>query len=81
MADGTWSERETLYNARGWKASVSEWGNLASKTVFSDYDPFGRAETNTAPDGKVTTFDYAGVSSVKRTSNIQLSGGAANVTT
>lgn len=81
MADGTWSERETLYNARGWKASVSEWGNLASKTVFSGYDPFGRPEMITAPDLSETTFTYTGVSSIQRTVSVQAQTGAVDVTT
>lgn len=64
------STRETKYNALGWKISVSEPGNLAKQTTYTNYDPFGRAGKITAPDGLVTDYDYTGVSVVKRTQRI-----------
>ncbi|MGH2687593.1 MAG: hypothetical protein ACRDKW_02130, partial [Actinomycetota bacterium] len=51
MPSGSFSTRETLYDAIGWKASVSELGSTTRKTVFGGYDPFGRPTTITPPDG------------------------------
>ncbi len=52
--DGTSSVRETLYNANGWKQSVSELnttGQAAGKTQYLSYDAFGRPTAITPPDG------------------------------
>ncbi len=89
MADGTTSVRETLYNALGWKTSVSEMEKLVipnggtelnfspvAKTIFSDYDPFGRARAVTAPDGHSTVFDYSGERRLRRTVSVATSTSA-----
>ena len=63
MANGTWPTRETLYNAAGLKASVSELSNTAKTTQFLSYDPFGRPGTIRPPDGSAhdVTLTYFGV--------------------
>jgi RHS repeat-associated protein len=82
MEDGSFAERTTTYNARGWPLTKSEWDPACAPpcgiTTFSNYDPFGRPGTIAAPDGTQTTFVYEGVSQVDRIVNIQ---GAGNVTT
>ena len=72
MPNDTWSTRETLYNAMGWKQSVSELGNTAKRTTYSGYDPFGRPGTVNPPDGSGhnVTFVYAGARSVARSVNV-----------
>ena len=85
MPAGTWSVRETLYDAYGRRHSVSEMETLvtpaggteysftpAHKTTFGDYDAFGRVGTITAPDGKTTTFAYQGSRATRRTVNMAL---------
>lgn len=66
MPNGTFATRETLYNALGWKTSVSEMGNVGKRTLFQSYDPFGRPGRIVAPDGRATTLGYAGVREVDR---------------
>ncbi len=67
--------RETLYNARGDRSSVSEAG-LGSpspkRTDFLEYDPFGRPGRIRPPDGSAhdVTITYAGVRQVSRTSQV-----------
>jgi RHS repeat-associated protein len=80
LPNGTWNLRETLYDALGQKASVSEVGAASKKTVFSSYDPFGRPGTVTPADGAAhaVTFSYQGVREVSRTVKI---GTAYNATT
>jgi RHS repeat-associated protein len=46
----------------------------ANKTLFSSYDPFGRARVITAPDAKQTTFAFKGIAQTRRTSKIALGG-------
>lgn len=71
MPDSTWSARETLYNSIGWKTSVSEYGDFTKTTRFSNFDPFGRAQTITRPDNdNFTTLAYSGVSQVTETKYI-----------
>jgi RHS repeat-associated protein len=72
MPNGTWSIRETLYNALGWKASVSEMGAVAKKTQFLLYDPFARPGIVRPPDGPShdLTFSYSGVRSTSRTAQV-----------
>ncbi len=72
MPDGTWATRQTLYYANGWMQSVSELGNVAKKTTYSGYDPFGRPGTVTPPDGSAheVRFVYAGARSVARSVNV-----------
>ncbi len=64
MPDG-WEDRNTKYNARGRKTSVSEWGST-KKTVFQDFDAFGRPGEIVHPDGKKTILNYKGDSYVNR---------------
>ena len=78
--ESTFAERDTEYNARGWKESVSEWDTTA-KTVFSAYDPFGRATLITAPDLHQTDLAYTGVSRVERTVQVEQGGGENDVVT
>lgn len=68
MPDGSISTRETLFNAMGWKTSVSEQGNTSKTTQFLSYDPFGRPGTIRPPDGAAheVTLVYTGVRSVAR---------------
>ncbi|MFL6194034.1 MAG: RHS repeat-associated core domain-containing protein [Thermoanaerobaculia bacterium] len=72
MADGNWSTRETLYNALGWRTSVSEQGATGARTSYSNYDPFGRPGKVTPPDGTShdVTISYLGVRSVARTAKV-----------
>lgn len=77
-ADGTWAKRVTTYDAAGNKATVSELqadstadGSL-KKTIFGDYDPFGRIGTITPPDGTGhnITFTYVGQRTQTRSAKI-----------
>lgn len=72
MADGTFSTKETLYNALHWKTSVSEQGNTLETTQYLGYDPFGRPGTIRPPDGSAhdVTITYSGVRHVSRTSKV-----------
>jgi RHS repeat-associated protein len=84
MADGTYQFRSTAYNGMGWKTLASEWNdgttNANRKTVYSNFDPFGRATKVTLPDGKVVTMAYSGDRQITRTANIAASiDGAGNV--
>ena len=83
MPGGTWSERETLRNERGWTTSVSEWGNLTKKTEFLSFDAFGRATIIRPPDG--TTHDLKltldGIRKVKSEAKINLAAGETYVPT
>jgi RHS repeat-associated protein len=71
-ATGSTSTRQTLYNAMGWRTSVSEQGNTAKKTEFLAYDAFGRPGTVRPPDSSSpshshdVTFTYLGTRSVSR---------------
>lgn len=70
LPDGTWSVVETLYDAMGRKSSVSEpqAGGTTKKTLFLEYDPFGRPSRIRPADGSghdVTTA-YFGVRAVTR---------------
>lgn len=95
MPDATWSVRETLYDSRGRRQSVSEMEKLvappggteyaftpANKTTFGGYDVFGRIGTITAPDDKTTTFEYQGSRVTRRTVNMAVGlDGESPVTT
>ena len=85
LPSGSWSSRDTSYNARGWKDKVSvTWtGTPSVFTVFSDYDPFGRPGTVTPPDGTNhnLTTTYTGVSKIQRTVPIATGGGETAQTT
>ncbi|MCH9646649.1 MAG: hypothetical protein K0U98_00345 [Deltaproteobacteria bacterium] len=63
--DWDWAERGYTYNALGWPLEVSVWAapfgsDTAAKTLYSDYDSFGRAGKVTSPDGSVVTTSYRG---------------------
>ncbi|HEX2834234.1 MAG TPA: DUF4157 domain-containing protein [Thermoanaerobaculia bacterium] len=85
MPNGTWSVRETLFDAAGHVSSRSEPAELpasnefafspAWKTTWNGYDPFGRPASVTTADGSVTTFTYYGVSRQSRTTSIASSSG------
>ena len=78
---GQFSVRETLYNARGDRASVSEveLGSPANKTEFLEYDPFGRPGRVRPADGAAhdVTMSYAGVRQVSRTVKVATGAGGA----
>ncbi len=75
-----WNERRTYYLANGWKDSVrtpvQKGGSNPWGTVFSDYDPFGRAHTVTNADGTKLRLQYAGDRYMRRYS---LSDGSVDV--
>ena len=77
MPDGNWYERVMEYNARGWKTSVSEWGDASLKTEFLNFDPFGRAGIVRPPDGSNhdLKFTFTGAREVKSEAKIKLAGG------
>ena len=76
-----WSERVTEYNARGWRTEVTEWGYLGQKTIYSDFDPFGKPGKITPPDGKDLLFAYQGARKVVSQAKVQLAGGETYVST
>ena len=88
MPDGSWSVRQTLYDAMGRKTSVSEHEQLPSTneyafvpahvTTFSAYDAFGRPGAVTAPDGTSMTFAYGGTRTSTR--NSSLAGPTSTIT-
>jgi len=73
MPSGT-ARRQTSYTGSGWTERVSQWEATPSHfTVFSDFDPFGRAKTITAPDQTSTTatkMTYFGVRRVERSVSV-----------
>ncbi|MEM9291879.1 MAG: RHS repeat-associated core domain-containing protein [Acidobacteriota bacterium] len=75
MPDGSWSQRETLRNARGWKLSRSEWGVLFRKTEYLNFDPFGRPSIVRPPEGAVhdVTWSHQGVRRSERTEQVKTS--------
>lgn len=83
LANGTFRSRDTTYNGLGWRTSVSEWGNGQSnagkKTVFSNFDPFGRPWQTTAADGKVSKNQHSGVRQVTRITRVGTSVSAGVV--
>lgn len=93
---GQWAVTQTVHNARGWVASISNPQTLvipapttnnqnpteydfepAFVAEFSGHDPFGRPATVVTADGRTTSFEYEGVSTVRNTVNI----GTTSVTT
>ena len=72
MPAGTWSIRETSYNALHWKTQVTELGNASETTQYLNHDPFGRPATIRPPDGSShdVTFSYLGARKVSRTSKV-----------
>ncbi len=82
MPDGSLSNRDTVYNSMGWKTVVSEWkeetaDSSGKKTVFSNFDPFGRPATVTLPDNKIVTTVYRGIRQIDRTVTVGNSLSAA----
>ncbi|HEY0781755.1 MAG TPA: RHS repeat-associated core domain-containing protein [Thermoanaerobaculia bacterium] len=78
MADNSTSTRETLYNASGWKLSVSEMGGaLGQRTQYLAYDPFGRPTQVRPPDGSAHDIfmTYFGVRRIDRTVRIATAAG------
>ncbi len=80
LPSGSFNVRETLYDAAGHKASVSELqtGTPTKKMQFLNYDPFGRAKTIRPADGAShdVTFNFFGTRVVERTVKIGTTTGA-----
>jgi hypothetical protein len=87
MPDGTTSIRETLYDGKGRKTSVSEFEQLVipaggteygfspvHKTTYT-YDVFDRPLTITSPDNSVMTISYTGIQKTTRSVNVAMPGG------
>ena len=74
-----WNVRQTLYNGRGDRESVSELGSPSpgGLTEFKLYDPFGRPGKIVPPDDIDHKVDlvYTGVSSTSRTVQVGGEGG------
>jgi RHS repeat-associated protein len=83
LPSGQFGARETLYNARGDRDSVSEveLGTPTHKMEYSEYDPFGRPGRVRPADGSAhdVVMSYAGVRQVSRTR--QVATGAGGVET
>lgn len=80
MADGTYSTRFRYYNALGWVTQESELSSGDPKfTSFLNCDPFGRPRVVRPPDGQHhdTTYQYAGIRSVKKTVSAAVSYNAS----
>jgi YD repeat-containing protein len=70
MPAGT-AKRQTQYNGSGWVTAVSEWEAIPTHfTVFSNFDPFGRAQTITPPGQLATSVTYSGVRNVSRSVSV-----------
>ncbi|HXU29705.1 MAG TPA: RHS repeat-associated core domain-containing protein [Thermoanaerobaculia bacterium] len=74
MPGGTFSNRETTYDAIGNRATVSEWeaGVPSNTTKYLDYDPFGRPRTIQPSDGAAhaVTITRSGVRVVTKRTKI-----------
>lgn len=83
LPNGTLNTRETLYDAAGHKASVSEVqaGSPTKKTEFLSYDAFGRPKTIRPADGAThdVTFVYKGTRVVERTTKVGTSQSGGTV--
>jgi RHS repeat-associated protein len=84
--------RNTSYNRMGWVTSVSEWlaeGPNNKKTVYENFDPFGRANRILLPDytpgdtgnHHAIQMGYLGVREVSRTVRIGKQINAAGIIT
>ena len=73
-------DRSFTYNALGFKLTETMWES-SGRTVFSNYDPFGRPGKVTAPDGKLVNFEYLGDRVKTRDVGIRLPTGATRVYT
>jgi YD repeat-containing protein len=73
-SNGVWATRETLYDTRGRRTSLSEWENTTSPTHVTTftYDALGRITSATTPDGQSSTVSYSGSASVVRTTNVYM---------
>jgi RHS repeat-associated protein len=64
------SFRDTVRNGVGWTTLVSEWHdgttNAGRKTVYENFDAFGRPTKITLPDNKVINQFYSGIREVYR---------------
>ncbi|MCP4658214.1 MAG: RHS repeat protein, partial [bacterium] len=75
LADGTWNQRLTTYDAMGRTRTLSEWqlaGTSGSdlRQTFATYDLLGRQTSVTAADGSLTTFTYGGLGHVDRQQSV-----------
>lgn len=84
-ADGIWSTVDTVYNAMGWRRSVTErmTGSPSKLTIFTGFDPFGRPTTIQPPDGTAhnVTLSYLGTRQVSRTVKVKTGALETNATT
>ncbi len=78
---GSWATRETLYNAMGLRASVSEMGAVGQTTRLLNYDAFGRPGVIRPPDGSGhdVVLSYLGDQSVSRTIKVGRTQNAGTV--
>lgn len=79
--NGVLQEKVTVYNAMGWVLNVSEWANASEygdgiKTIYENFDPFGRPTSIRLPDRTFTTVQYLGIYQVTRT--VQVGTGIAS---
>jgi YD repeat-containing protein len=72
LPGNTTAERNTVYNALGWRMSVSEPGHADALTSFT-YDPLGRPLEVQTADGSKTNYAYLGDRQKTRTSRIRTS--------
>jgi len=79
MPDGSWPTKETKYTGTGQVYSVSSTGDTSSKTLYLNYDPFGRPATIRPPEGSShdVTFTYTGDRVETRTVHIGTSYNAS----
>lgn len=91
LADGQWSVADTAYDALG-RAATQFVARSSSSGDYDDvpqglhatvtaYEPLGRPQTITQPDGSVTRFTYTGTSESIRKSNIETVAGPEEVAT
>ncbi|HEV2915335.1 MAG TPA: RHS repeat-associated core domain-containing protein [Pyrinomonadaceae bacterium] len=87
MPDGSFSFRFTEYNGQGWKTSLSEWipaqtNTDNKKTIYDNFDPFGRPGRTTLPDGKRVLQQFSGIRQIYRQISVgnQVSLGTVNET-
>jgi RHS repeat-associated protein len=77
LPDGSFQARTTNYNVMGWVTDVTEWipstaAGAGRKTVYSDFDPYGRPGRIELPDfisgnGHVIFLKYKGDRVIERT--------------
>jgi YD repeat-containing protein len=81
MPNGTWSTREHGHDAMGLESFTSELeaSDPPLHQTQLSHDFFGRPTSVTAPDGSVTTTQYAGDRTVTTTHHVRTSGDASNI--